>query len=176
MFNLTKLAITCVCVPLITGACFGQSESGKAAEQPKYFHLDFVVKELDGGKVVNARNYATAVATVDSTCSIRTGNKVPIPTGGPGGDHNQYTFVDVGVNIDCRGGAREIDGNLALMVVAEVSSVAAGGSPMLPPMIRQTKWSSNVIVPFRKPTVIFSSDDPTSKGQMQLELTATPIK
>jgi hypothetical protein len=33
-----------------------------------------------------------------------------------------------------------------------------------------------VIVPVGKPTVIFSSDDVASKGQMQLELTASPIK
>jgi hypothetical protein len=32
-----------------------------------------------------------------------------------------------------------------------------------------------VIVPLKKPTVIFSSDDLTTKHQMQLELTATPI-
>jgi hypothetical protein len=42
-------------------------------------------------------------------------------------------------------------------------------------LIRQTKWSSNVIVPIGKPTVIFSSDDATTKGQMQLELTATAM-
>jgi hypothetical protein len=32
-----------------------------------------------------------------------------------------------------------------------------------------------VIVPLKKPTVVFSSDDVASKRQMQLELTATPI-
>jgi hypothetical protein len=32
-----------------------------------------------------------------------------------------------------------------------------------------------VIVPVKKPTVIFVSDDMSSKRQMQLELTATPI-
>ena len=43
------------------------------------------------------------------------------------------------------------------------------------PMIRQNRWTSNVVVPLKKPTVIFSSDDLTTKHQMQLELTATPI-
>jgi hypothetical protein len=38
------------------------------------------------------------------------------------------------------------------------------------------KWNAPVIVPLRKATVIFASDDPSSKRQMQLELTATPIK
>jgi hypothetical protein len=43
------------------------------------------------------------------------------------------------------------------------------------PSIRSNSWSSVVIVPLKTPTLIFSSDDPASKRQMQLELTATPI-
>jgi len=176
MSDQTKLAIACVFVVLTAGSCFSQNEAAKAAEQPKYFHLDFALKELEGGKVLNARNYSTTVVTGDtgaSGCSIRAGNKVPTPQGGAGS--NVYTFVDVGVNIDCRN-PKEVQGDLALYVTAEVSSVAAGGASTMPPMIRQTKWSSNVIVPMRKPTVVFSSDDPTGKGQMQLELTASPLK
>ena len=85
------------------------------------------------------------------------------------------TYIDVGVNIDCRA-AKEIQDQLALNVAAEISSVAADPSSSTLPLVRQTKWSSNVIVPVRKPTTIFSSDDPTTKRQTQLELTAIPIK
>jgi hypothetical protein len=60
------------------------------------------------------------------------------------------------------------------MVTAEVSS-AAETTDAPAPVIRQVKWNSPVIVPLRKPTIIFSSDDPSSKRQMQLELTAIPI-
>jgi len=174
MRNKTKLAVACGAILWTAGICAAQGEGAKsAAEQPKYFHLDFVVKELDSGKVVNARHYATTVATGDSApynCTIRTGNKVPVPTGGAIGA-GQFTYIDVGVNIDCRA-AKEIDGNLAISVTAEISSAATSSNP---PLIRQTKWSSNVIVPSGKPTTIFSSDDVTTKGQMQLELTATAI-
>ena len=68
------------------------------------------------------------------------------------------------------------DSDLALYVTAEISSAATERPADGPPMIRQTKWSSSVLVPLRKPTVVFSLDDPTTKGQMQLEMTATPIK
>ena len=133
-----------------------------------------MVKELDSGKVINARHYSTTTATGDSisgySCTIRTGNKVPVPSGGATGT-STFTYIDVGVNIDCRS-AKEIDGSLAVSVAAEISNAATSSNP---PLIRQTKWSSNVIVPIGKPTVIFSSDDVTSKGQMQLELTATAI-
>jgi len=172
MPNKTKLAVTLGLVPLTAAICLAQGEGAKAtAEQPKYFHLDLVVKELDGGKVINARRYSTTVSTDAGTSVIRTGNKVPVTTGVSGSDNTQFTYVDVGVNIDCRG-AKEIGTDLALFVGAEISSAATAS---LHPLIRQTKWSSNVIVPIGRPTVVFSSDDVTTKGQMQLEVTATPV-
>jgi hypothetical protein len=33
-----------------------------------------------------------------------------------------------------------------------------------------------VLIPLNRLTVIFSSDDLSSKGKLQLELTATPVK
>jgi hypothetical protein len=172
--NKTGLALACGAILLTAGVCAAQSEGAKPApEQPKYFHLEFVVKDLEGGKVINARHYSTTVST-DGSCTIRTGNKVPVPTGtGTGTDSQfQFTYIDVGVNIDCRS-AKQVEGNLALNLTAEISSAVTATKP---PLIRQNKWSSNVIVPVGKPTVVFSSDDVTSKGQMQLELTATPIE
>lgn len=176
MRNKTKLGIVCGAVLLTAGICAAQGEGGKSGnEPPKYFHLDFVVQELEGGKVANARHYTTSVATGDAyNCQVRTGSKVAVQTGSSGNNSTQFTYIDVGVSIDCRA-AREIDGSLALGVTAEVSSAGPARNPETPPLIRQNKWSSNVIVPIGKPTVIFSSDDVTSKGQMQLELTATLI-
>jgi hypothetical protein len=46
---------------------------------------------------------------------------------------------------------------------------------MRQPVVRQNQWQAGVIVPLKKPTVVFSSDDLTTKRQMQVELTATPI-
>jgi hypothetical protein len=44
------------------------------------------------------------------------------------------------------------------------------------PVTRQNQWRSAVVIPVKKPTVVFSSDDVSSKRQLQLELTATPVK
>jgi hypothetical protein len=66
-------------------------------------------------------------------------------------------------------------------VSADISSVsdskmegAAGARGM--PMIQQNKWNSQVVVILGKPTVLFSSDEVTSKRTLELELTATEIK
>jgi hypothetical protein len=167
--NRAKLAAACGAILLTAGLCAAQGEEGKpAAESAKYFHLEFVVKDLDNGRAVSARHYSAAIATGDHSCTIRSGNKVPIQAGGATG----ITYIDVGVSIDCRA-PRQVEGGLTLGVTAEISSATTSSTQ---PMIRQTKWNSNVIVPIGKPTVIFSSDDVATKGQMQLELTATPIE
>ena len=166
--NKTKLAVAML---LTAGFCGAQSDK-TPPEPTKYFHLDFVVKELEGGKVINTRHYSTTAATSRQTSTIRSGNKVPIQTGGSGPDNSQFTYIDLGVNIDCRD-LREIQGDLALNVAADISTAV---TPQKQPLIRQTKWNSNVVLPIGKPTVIFSSDDVAGKGEMQLELTATPIR
>jgi len=137
------------------------------ATPAKFCKLDFVVKEVDGTKVLNTRSYSFLTTQVThEACSIRTGNKVPVAGGG---------YLDVGVSIDCYE-VKETPLGLSLGVAADISSIPAESQiPVSGQVIRQNKWRSVVVVPLKKPTVIFSSDDLTSKHQMQLELTATPI-
>jgi len=160
-----KLTLAC---GLLAATCWAQNEGTKSPEPTRYFHLDYAVLELEGGKVVNTRHYLTTTDNAEA-CSIRTGSRVPVAT-----SNSTFTYFDVGVNIDCSH-AHEVNGNLAIKVAADISSLAAAQNTQQP-VIRQNKWSANVIVPLNKPTVIFSSDDVASKGQMQFELTATPIK
>ena len=83
-----------------------------------------------------------------------------------------FTYVDVGVNIDVKRVTRVQD-ELMLDLIAETSGAVDGATP---PIIRQTKWNSTVLIPIRKSVNVFSSDDPASKRQLQLDVTATPIK
>jgi len=74
---------------LITGACLAEDTAAPA----KFYKLDFVVKEVEGTKVLNTRSYSFLTSTpITSGCQIRTGNKVPVAGGG---------YLDVGVSIDC---------------------------------------------------------------------------
>ena len=154
-----------VALALMAGACLAQD-----AVPPKFYKLEFVVKEVEGTKVLNARAFSVTASTdrLEAKCLIRTGSKLPTPGGG---------YLDVGVNIDCYNVKQtQIPEGVSLTVSADISSIPQ--EPPMPgsaPMIRQNRWTSNVIVPLKKPTVLFSSDDLTTKHQMQLELTATPI-
>lgn len=150
--------------------CLGAASFAQSTDL-KFYRLDFVVKEVEGGKTVNTRSY-TATLSTDSNngASIRTGSRLPVATGGGG-----VNFLDVGINIDARK-AQEIGGELSMFVQAELSTAQPQESPSSPVVVRQNRWSAHVIVPLKKPTVIFSSDDVTTRRQMQLEVTATPIR
>ncbi|MGI9070252.1 MAG: hypothetical protein ACR2JB_02710 [Bryobacteraceae bacterium] len=173
MLDKRKFSAAFLAAALMAGTCLAQSEKSKDEPQ-KFYRLDFVVKEVADAKVINTRSYSTMISTGAHPGSIRTGNKVPFQTG----PASNYDYLDVGVKVDCRS-AREVDNQLWLWVTADVSNLAPGSAALsagVPPLLRQNSWSSDLILPLRKPTVIFSSDDPTSTHKMQVELTATPIR
>jgi hypothetical protein len=159
-------------VLLLARMGFAQTER----ESPNgFYRLEFVTKELDETKVVMSRNYSMTVSD-KATGQIRTGSRVPSPTS-TGGGNTQFTYIDLGVSIDCRE-VHEVSGQLTLSVTVDLSSASADTAAVsgAPPVVRQYKWSSGVIVPLRKSTQIYSSDDLASKRKFQIELTATPIK
>jgi hypothetical protein len=199
-----KIAAICFVLLLalsVTHKTFAQDaikpkEASKAQEGARppappihYYHLDFVIQELDAnGKPVNSRSYATTVTTDESDRSasyvdIRTGSKIPIITGGnPAASGTekpemQFQYIDVGVVIQTRG-VHEFSGQLAFHLGAEISSLAeaAGANDRTDPVIRQNKWDAPVLIPIGKPTVVFSSDALESKGGMQLVVTATLLQ
>jgi hypothetical protein len=170
----------------VASPAFGQSSStttvtenmsnttAKAPSVPRYYHLVFVVKELEGGKVVNSRNYAMSIGTLEGgqnmfTRSIRTGTRIPIEY-----DQGKFNYLDVGVSIDSKN-IVDLGDKLGMDVSAEISSVQSD-SPNDRSPIQQNKWNSQVVVMLGKPTVLFASDEVTSKRTLELELTATEIK
>jgi hypothetical protein len=171
MRHIGRCSLRLLALAVMAGPCLAED-----AAPGKFYRLDFVVKEVEAGRILNARSYSITVAE-QGGCSIRAGSRVPTPVGGPGlGSATQYSYSDVGVNIDSHH-VTGVQSGLSLGVNADVSSVLQEStpSPGVPPTVRQNKWQATVLVPFKKPTMIFSSDDVTGKRQMQLELTATPI-
>lgn len=164
-----KIALLMIAV-LSAATAFGQNQ-----ESTKFYKLDFTVKEVEGSKTLNSHNYSMIVATTvladksGPPGSIRTGSRVPTQSSP---ESKQFNFVELGTNIDCRA-VQEIGGELTMVLTAEISTMLQDTSP---PVMRQLKWSSSVVVPIKKPSIVFASDDATTKRQMQLELTATPVR
>ena len=130
--------------------------------EPKFYKLDFVLKEVDGPRVVNSRSYSTYAATDALPSMIRANIKM-------------QDGREVGIRIDARS-LRQVQNQLGLNLTTDVSGLPQESSTeSAHPILRAYLWSSEVLVPIRKPTMVFSSDSTSSKTQMQVELTATPI-
>lgn len=152
-----------------------QEAPAAAQKEARYFRLDFIVRELDGKRTVSSRNYSMNVVANDhehSSSFIRTGNRVPIPTS----NNAQFTYSDVGVNIDCND-PQTVGAELALFLSAELSSLsdAPASTPSTPPVLRSTRWRSSTLVAIAKPTVVFIAEDEHTGHVLQLEVTATPL-
>lgn len=182
MSAVSRFAGVMVVSTLLGSAALAQEAPAKPPAKARFYRLDFVVKEVEDGKTTNSRAYFAIMSSANgaSQTAIRSGSRVPIAT--PAGSSN-YQFYEVGVNIDCRPSvpqeseALESQGLLALNITADISGVAPteGMANAQAPITRNIRWASAVIVSVKKPTIIFSSDDVTSKRKVQLELTATPI-
>lgn len=145
----------------------------KPAKELRFYRVDFVLKELEEGKILSLRTHQAQLAGESGSGPVilRSGSRIPY--GGP----NQFQYADIGTNIDCR---PVNDGNnqFTMNISAEVSTVvtAADGQTPSVPVVRQNRWSGLVSVPLSKPTILFYSDDPNSRRRMQLEATVTPLK
>lgn len=175
--------------PLAAQDQTSEEKPGKAIEpkssskgEVKYFRLDFIMKELDGSNVVNSRAYSISIAADPNgdpnfTRSIQTGISLPVQP-----NVGQMSYVNIGTNIGCRH-VHMAGSELAMIVAADTTSLLLSGPPQdistgvqHVPASDQNRWSSDVVLPIGKTTVLFSSDDVASKRTMQLSVTATPIR
>jgi len=114
--------------------------SASAQEAPKFFRLDFVVKEFDDNKLLSAKTYSTFMSTDERQkgALIRTGNKA-----GYSPNPGTTNFVDVGVNIDCSR-LQEVNGQLIVQVQAELSSIPGGEIlANTPALVRINRWNAS---------------------------------
>ena len=160
---------------------FAQENMSSQAPKPSehYYRLNLTVEQMnDAGKVTNTRSFVASVTTNGNwTQSIRTGERVPVPTSAD--PSSQWQYMDIGVNFDVRD-VKEVGSELAFRLASDISSLSSETSDATAPMrnrvVRQNKWDSGVLVPIGKPTVVFSADDLQDKGKMQVELTATRVE
>lgn len=162
--------------PQLANAQTAPVETTKAAESKTFYEMLFVVREVKDEKVVNTRTYSIIASTNTSArnSSLRAGERVPYAS--DEGATTNWQQVEVGVGIDC-GNLELVGDRLSLRIAATVDSIApTDDKNARRPVIRNNRWDSLVIVPLKRPTIIFSSDDPFSSQKMQLQLTVTPLR
>ena len=138
------------------------------------YKLTFVVREMLAGKVTGSRSYSSLLAGTNNQNSIRAGSRVPIVSG------KDSRYFDLGANFDFRqvfGGESlgASSNQLGLFIRADITALAEDKSSTGDPVIRQNRWETTSLIVLNKPTLLFSSDDPTLDRTTQVELTVTKL-
>jgi hypothetical protein len=145
-------------------------------ERPlSYYKLEFILREMQDGKVLNSRTYLMTVENTDRA-EAKTGARVPVSLGGSG-TPGPIQYMDVGVNITCRVNGR--DDYASLRTTIEISSFALPEQATVPgtqPVVRSMRTDMAAVVPVNKQTVIGAIDDVNSTKRYEIAVTATKMK
>jgi hypothetical protein len=142
------------------------------------YRLNFVIKELDDGKVVNTRAYSMMLDSSaqgggqQTSGEIKAGSRVPL------NGEKGVTYMDIGVVLWARLTVKQ-SMNLILAHNLEISSLAApdmARSDGPGPLVRSMRSSTTCEVPIGRPVVLNELDDPISKHRFQLEVTVNKVK
>jgi hypothetical protein len=176
--------IVVVLATLVVTLCWSASASAAQESTPSKassettekaangYRIDFSVNEIEDGKKINTRQYSMNLTPGDGN-TVKIGTRVPVEA-----KQGESQYIDVGTSIWAR--LKERDNGLVMEIRSEFSNFATPdqanrGNSM--PLLRQFQISaSTVLVLLGKPMVVGSVDDPNSKRQFQLEVTATRLR
>jgi len=144
-------------------------------QQRDVFKVDFTIRDTgdQGGKT--GRKYSVLVYAQNKGV-FKIGNRVPVPTGGPGGvaANTQFTYVDVGVNIECT--VQDMGGRIGMRSDLDISTAVSNEkTPAVAPTISQIHLSIETSIPPGKPAIVASFDDPVTARKFDVEAVATKV-
>ncbi|HTT19884.1 MAG TPA: hypothetical protein VMG82_13110 [Candidatus Sulfotelmatobacter sp.] len=150
--------------------------SADGAEPGHAYRVDFVLTEIEDGKKINSRQYALNLNAGEAD-QLKIGTRVPVEV-----KQGEIQYLDVGTSIWCRLRDRKdipwLANDVMMNVTIEISNFAIPDQQgqSMHPAIRQMKIDSSTIAIVGKQLVVGSVDDPNSRRQYQLEVTATRLK
>ena len=146
------------------------SPQPSAEKRESACHLEFSINELEEGKKINSRHYSMNL-TGGVMKQLKVGSRIPVET-----EQGKFQYLDVGIYIEAKVYGKEdapvLDVTVNVSSIAAVDQSAHSGQPI----VRQMVISGNTLLVYDKPMTIGAADDPNSKRQYQLEVTATKIK
>lgn len=163
------LAIIAITAPMLAQDKDNKEAAKAPAKAPTFYKLDLSVREMDGSKVVNTRDY-TLNAQSNDYGRFRVGSRIPVVTGsGP-----QFSYIDVGLNADCH--VIETDPGPTLTWTIELSSIAPERGAGDQPVIRNVRSTGETLLFLNKPIILSTSDDLSSTHKFVFEITASQVK
>ena len=176
------LALLSICAMWKPAHSQDAKESPKPADrQFKAFRLDLSINEIADGKKINSRHYSMNVTAKNGNNyeQLKIGSRVPVQSDG------KLDYLEIGTAISVELGSQLIDltgtegkewGPTTLNINAELTSFADQDSGKGEPrLIRQVHLAGTSPLITDKPILVASADDPDSKHEFQLVVTATKL-
>jgi hypothetical protein len=145
-------------------------KTADASKPETFYRLDFAIREMDGEKLVDTRNYSLWVRAGHAE-SMKAGSEVPYSN-----SQGNTSYRSTGVSIACT--LKDTEGSPWLSVNIDISGLAPAEKGAAPsaPIFRSTSVGAETLLTFGKSTTISSVDDPATKRRFQVDVTATKIK
>jgi hypothetical protein len=147
-----------------------------AHAQDKPYKVDFTIRDTGDAGGKTGRKFSMLVSPSHKT-TFKVGNRVPVVTGSASqGGNVQFTFVDVGINIDCS--VSDINSNLTVHADLDISTAVMpekGANAPPNPTISQIKLSLDTALAPGKPTVVASFDDPVTSRKFDVDVAITKM-
>jgi hypothetical protein len=145
------------------------------AQDSSTYKVDFTIRDTGDAGGKTGRKYSLLVNPGHKT-TFKVGNRVPVTTAGTGGlgGNVQFTYIDVGMNIECTVG----ENNSRLMLRGDVDISTAvmpekGVNAAPAPTISQIRLSLDTTVAPGKPTTVASFDDPVTSRKFDVDVMIT---
>src|ERR1035437_581765 len=141
------------------------------------YKVDFTIRDTGGAGGKTGRKYSLLVNRSQKT-TFKVGNRVPVVSGGTGGvgGNVQFTYIDVGMNIECTVG--ENNSRLTLRGDVDISTAVMpekGVNAAPAPTISQIRLRLDTTVAPGKPTTVASFDDPVTSRKFDVDVTITKM-
>jgi hypothetical protein len=154
-----------------------QSPSAEPDSQSAiYYRLDFVIREMDGDRLVDTRNYSLWVQS-GAPESMTAGSEVPYPSGSystSGGTTKNISYRNVGVSIECT--VKEGNGSPQLDLKLNISDALPPEKDSDTPAFRRVSINSKALLTLGKSTTVGIVEDPGSRHRFKVEVTASKLK
>lgn len=178
MLSLTLFLFAAVCViqaqerpakPVIPERLPVRASAEQSSQPAIYYRLDFVIREMDGNKPVDIRNYSVWIQSGDQG-NMSAGSEVPYPSAVTNG----VNYRSIGVTIICI--LKERNDRPQLELRLNISDALPPEKDSDMPAFRKISLDSKTLLVLNKPTTVGIVEDPGSRHRYQVDVTATRLE
>ena len=177
------MRILAALLPAIMLSAAGSAPAQEKKDPAAVYRVEFRIRDGSDAAAKNARRYTMLIDTTGRGV-FKVGERVPVAKGSfqpatGGGTVNpvtQFTYLDVGVNIEAS--VREQEGKILLNSTLDISTIVehkqqAGSMVLSNPTVAQIRIAVNAVVLLGKPTLVASVDDPVTQRHFEVEALVT---